>query len=344
MLMKRSEYRLISFGSWRFFLSFLVVASHLWSGMVDGYAAYAVWGFFVLSGYLMTYVLRNKYGFEKEGLLSYAHNRFLRIMPMYWLTGIVGIFSIIVLTKHGINLTQLNPQFGLPQSGKEWLFPLTLLPVFPDLNLPVPVSSALGVEVGAYILIPFIAKNRGAAWLGLILSFLINYQYSFDISTFAIRYSDFTPCFIAFAAGSLAAHYIDQLRRFAAPIFSWTIWILHGLIWFFEDQWPWTYGLYFSVLLSVWVVVSMDSIKSSKMDKLLGDMSYPIYLLHTTVGGWLIIKFGYDRSFIFFLISFVMTLLLSWLFIKIIDKPLQKNKKPAVIKEVLNPYSQKLSN
>jgi hypothetical protein len=37
-----------SLGTWRFFLAFVVVISHLWAGMIDGPAAYAVWGFFVL--------------------------------------------------------------------------------------------------------------------------------------------------------------------------------------------------------------------------------------------------------------------------------------------------------
>jgi peptidoglycan/LPS O-acetylase OafA/YrhL len=50
----------ISLGTWRFFLAFLVAISHLWAGMIDGPAAYAVWGFFVLSGYLMTLVLMTK--------------------------------------------------------------------------------------------------------------------------------------------------------------------------------------------------------------------------------------------------------------------------------------------
>lgn len=48
-------------GTWQFFLAFVVVISHLWAGMIDGPAAYAVWGFFVLSGYLMTLVLTTKY-------------------------------------------------------------------------------------------------------------------------------------------------------------------------------------------------------------------------------------------------------------------------------------------
>ena len=74
----------LGIGSWRFFLAFLVVISHLWKDMIGGPAAYAVWGFYVLSGYLMTLVLNEKYGPSINGLKRYAYNRFLRIYPLYW--------------------------------------------------------------------------------------------------------------------------------------------------------------------------------------------------------------------------------------------------------------------
>ena len=58
----------LGLGTWRFFLALLVAISHLWADMVHGPAAYAVWGFFVLSGYLMTLVLTQKYGTDAGGL------------------------------------------------------------------------------------------------------------------------------------------------------------------------------------------------------------------------------------------------------------------------------------
>ena len=58
----------IGLGTFRFFLAFLVAISHLWENMIGGPAAYAVWGFFVLSGFLMTLILTTKYGFTKQGI------------------------------------------------------------------------------------------------------------------------------------------------------------------------------------------------------------------------------------------------------------------------------------
>lgn len=337
-LIKRTPTRFISFGTWRFFLAFLVVISHLWSGMVGGPAAYAVWGFFVLSGYLMTYVLQKKYGFEIKGLMSYIHNRFLRIIPIYWVALVIGIITIMVLTPKGIQLQNLNPQFAMPQAD-EWLFSLTLFPFFKNSNFPVPVASALAIEWGVYFLVPFMARHVSAAWIGLLLGIFINYHIGFSIQTFGERYASFLPCFLPFAAGSLVAHYMPLLRRFIAPRLSLVVWILHGLIWYIFDPWPWTYGLYSSIILSAWVIVSLDCDKSSSFDKILGDLSYPIYLMHTTVGAWLLGMFGYNRSFMFFAVSFLGTILVSYLMILFVDKPVSKSKKPSVLK---TPQSQSM--
>ena len=56
------------FGIYRYGLAFCVVISHLWAGMFGGPAAYAVWGFYCLSGYLMTLILNEKYGFTARGI------------------------------------------------------------------------------------------------------------------------------------------------------------------------------------------------------------------------------------------------------------------------------------
>jgi peptidoglycan/LPS O-acetylase OafA/YrhL len=312
------------FGTWRLGLAVLVALSHLWAGMIGGPAAYSVWGFFVLSGYLMTYVLTRKYGFDAGGLRAYAFNRFIRIMPSYYVAVVVGVITIVAL-KNCVDLTRLNPQFTMPH-GWDWFNPLTLLPIFRAGALPVPVSGALATEVGMYILMPFMARSRSAAWMALIMSVIANISIGFDVSTFPARYTYSATTMVAFAAGSLTCHYIDYLRRIAVPSIALIAWGLHSVIWLKYDPWPWTYGLYSSVILSVWVVVSLDSRETSQLDKTLGDWSYPMYLFHTTVGAWLLPYFGYGRSFKFFLLSFVLTIGVCWILVKFFDRPLSKLK------------------
>ena len=319
----------LGLGTWRFLLALYVAISHLWSGMIHGPAAYSVWGFFVLSGFLMTYVLRNKYGFDNAGLKDFAFNRFLRIFPLYWIACAMGAASLYLLPRWGVNPSSLNPQFIAPQGFADWFNNTTLLPIVGGHGLLVPVSGALAVEVAAYILMPLMAFSRQASWIGLILSLTLNLNHGLNIDSFAVRYSSFLTCFAAFSLGSLVCHYKEFLGRFSAPITSVVIWSAHCLVWIWYDQWPWTYGLYVSALLSAWVVLSLSKLETGAIDSLLGDLSYPLYLFHTTVAAWVLVFHSQSRSFQFFLISFLLTIILCWLLIIGVDKPVHRLKRKA---------------
>lgn len=319
----------IGMGTFRFLLAFFVAISHLWANMFGGPAAYAVWGFFVLSGFLMTEILRHKYGFAVQGLQKYAYNRFLRIFPLYYLSALMGLISIIVLARYHIDPKALNPQFYMPNSFVSWFVNITLLPISSGGGALVPVSGALAVEVGVYLLIPFMAYSKNAAWLGAILSFLLSCKMGMTVETFAARYSDFLTGYFAFAIGALINHYKNELERIAMPTISLLVWGVHCLAIGVISTWPWTYGLYISVLLSAWAVISLYRIKPSKIDTLLGDLSYPVYLLHTTVGAWFLFWFDATRSLSFFISAFIMTTAFSWILLICFDHPIQKLKKKA---------------
>ena len=94
-----------------------VAISHLWGGMIGGPAAYAVWGFYCLSGYLMTLVLNEKYGFSPRGLARFAINRALRIYPAYYVvcTGMFLLFYFIPDTS-----ARFLPNLQMPRTGQGW--------------------------------------------------------------------------------------------------------------------------------------------------------------------------------------------------------------------------------
>jgi hypothetical protein len=180
-------------GTWRFFLAAVVAISHLWAGMIDGPAAYAVWGFFVLSGYLMTLVLTTKYGTAPAGLRQFATNRLLRIYPSFIVAAMLGIATVLALRPLGIDPAGLNPQFMLPQNTSDWLSNLAMVPFVAQQGLPVSVAAALFVEVWAYALMPLFASSRGAAFLGLAVAICANLQFGFGMPTFIPRYCGFHP-------------------------------------------------------------------------------------------------------------------------------------------------------
>lgn len=315
-----------AFGTYRWILASLVAASHLWDGMPHGYAAYAVWAFFALSGFLMTLILTTRYGFDGKGISAYAFNRFMRIFPLYWLAALAGLATLWHAGKNGLDLRLINGEFYWPQNLGQWIHVATLFVGSDRGGLPVPVSNALAIEVGYYALMPLMARSRSTAWYAFVIAVILNLRLGIVGSSFGERYSTFLPCMLPFAAGALACHYKQYLSRLIMPRISILIWFLHGLLWFKLPGWPWTWGLYVSVPLSIWVTISLHNQHSGKFDRMLGDLSYPVYLIHTTVAAWFICSCDFSRSFDFFLKTFSLTLLLSWLIVVLIDRPLSKLK------------------
>ena len=328
-MVERLKIYMPGIGTWRFFLSFLVAISHLYGHMIHGPAAYAVWGFFVLSGFLMSLVLTKKYGFSPSGLKDYAQNRFLRIYPSYIFSVILGIGVLFVLKRYHFETTVLNPAFQRPGSLYEFISNFLMIP-FAVGGLFVPVASALFVEVWAYALMPFMAYSRHAAILGFLITLAGNIQYGITPESFPIRYSGFATGLLAFSVGSLTLHYYETLKRFGMPCTSVLVWCIHGVLWLFDPYYPWNYGLYISMFLSAWVVISLFPLKSSQLDKLLGDLSYPVYLLHTTAGMCIYFFFG-QRSLLFFSAAFALTVILSYGVVRLIENPLIRFKKQKTI-------------
>ena len=70
-------------GYLRFILAVTVTISHLWTVKVAGHVA--VFGFYCISGFLMTKVIHETYGSSWRGKISFLINRAIRIYPTYYL-------------------------------------------------------------------------------------------------------------------------------------------------------------------------------------------------------------------------------------------------------------------
>ena len=318
--------QIFGLGSFRLMLALFVAVSHLYENMIHGPAAYAVWGFYLLSGYLMALILNEKYGFDFKGVRAFFINRALRIYPAYLIALLIGSLTLFFLKKIHIDTIQFNPEFFLPSSILNWTHVVTVLPFIPSAGLPVSTSHALSLEIGMYLLAPLIARNKPTAWLCFLLSSLINIQLGFEPSSFPIRYATFLPCLLAFSGGSVLYHYKDLLRPASMPFFSLMVWFFFCLIWLRFSSWPWTFGLYFSLLLSAWVVLSLVDLKSP-IDNILGDLSYPVYLFHVTIaalsGSLLHLK---TRALSFCIFGVFFTFLISYFVVVFIEKPIRKIK------------------
>ena len=313
-------------GTFRFFLAFLVAISHLWSNMIGGLAAYSVWGFYLISGYLMAYVLNSNYKFEISGLINFYKNRMIRIYPGYYFALLLGIIVLIICKNMDISFSVLNPEFGIPNNISSSLFNITLFPFFTATELFVPVSKALGLEVGFYLLAPLISKNKYIAISALIFSLANNFNLQITQDTFSQRYSGFDTALFAFSFGVTFFFYKEKLTWFRNKRLSIYIWIFQINTIAVNLIVPWTWGIYISLVCTLFVLNSFCDEFPTKTDSMLGDMSYIIYLIHTTIGYLILCFFPLLglKSFLFFLVTFIITVVVAYFFTAKIERPIHK--------------------
>jgi peptidoglycan/LPS O-acetylase OafA/YrhL len=328
------------FGTYRTLLALMVVALHL--GDVRAIGVYAVFGFYCLSGYLMTYIMCTNYGFTSSGILKYAVNRGLRIYPIYWVS---ILFTVILIWLFGSDVTT-SVNRGLYLLGELEGILRNIFLFFPFREFPrlTPPAWALTVEIFFYILIGLgLSKNKliTMGWFILSVAYHI-YAYA-SLLGFAERYYTIFAASLPFATGALIFHYRSVLLTYVNKLkgvrYSYFPYFLLSLIlvnWALGVKLRQSADLFFYInylLCALMVNVLSERKKlpfiSRKFDKLMGDFSYPIYLIHYQVGVIVIVCFGalrisFERGeMMFMLVSIPVIFAFSWLFIIGIERPIE---------------------
>lgn len=162
-------------GTYRFILSALVVLYHF-GGFPPLAGMSAVFGFYLLSGYLMALVVDKVYSTTELGTVSFYLNRALRIFPLYIVYVILSLFVVHLHGGSGFyvdldkpnNLSYLFPDYVIsyrvPQIMHELVlsfFKIDMIKItaayllngFPSM---VPQAWSLAVELIFYLTVPFI--------------------------------------------------------------------------------------------------------------------------------------------------------------------------------------------
>jgi peptidoglycan/LPS O-acetylase OafA/YrhL len=142
---------------------------------------------------------------------------------------------------------------------------------------------------------------------------------------------------LPFSLGSLLFFYkpevfriINQLR-ISSPIVLLSIYILNAILFILFRHHFGEIGKYTNLLLSLLVITSLfykgGEIFNYKLDKVVGDYSYPIYLLHYQCG--VVASFILYKSpnraltpegITSFLLAFFLVLVISFILIQLVDK------------------------
>jgi peptidoglycan/LPS O-acetylase OafA/YrhL len=131
----------VGLGLLRAILALLVVGSHLHA---FGGAAFAVKSFFIISGFYMALVIDTRY--DALPVSSFYASRLLRLLPLYWVVGLLTLVAEIVLVPRG----QFFDKLASPLAYGAGLQPASLpLPILIYIGLSL--TTMLGLDTGTWL-------------------------------------------------------------------------------------------------------------------------------------------------------------------------------------------------
>ena len=160
-------------GLWRWYLAVLVVMGHLYIPWWP--ASFGVFSFYIISGFLMSLILNEHYGFSIHGFKGFWVNRFLRLYPAYSLACLLSIIVILYLPAEFV--IQKNSKMILPETPRELITNITIFGLVqqPNRSSLVPPAWALSIEIFYYFIISIWAgrsKKNAFAFLSLGAAYL----------------------------------------------------------------------------------------------------------------------------------------------------------------------------
>lgn len=279
-------------GALRTFLALIVMAAHLgrWTDLT---ATFAVSTFFVISGYLMTATLHRNYGFGASGFIRFFMNRFLRLYPMYW---IAAGLSILLIVLEPALAEEYHRNFLLPDSLRSWAglignwywLPDFPIPGKPSVSHVVPPAWALAVEFAMYIALALgAAKNLKTGVICLLAGALFHLIMFRDVNeriyavpAAALPYGIGICLYFAVRKCKMLVSSVGSLL--AAGAYGSLICSLHYLP---LDAAGVPYYLNLAGFAAAFFFIASSTERRSFrwIDRNVGGLSYPIYLLHYQV-------------------------------------------------------------
>jgi len=261
------------FGIYRTALAVVVVLDHF--GSVPVASMTMVFGFYCLSGFLMTALMDGAY---RCRIGAFFANRALRLYPMYW--------ALIAATVWYIGACPWQHSTGAT------IRQLFLINLWPEAPFFVSVAWAVTNEIVFYILIGFgISKTlpRTLAWFSLsvvltaaVLISLWGDATALDRQLYYSKWCGTLP----FSLGALAYHLRDRITvkpslliGCGLPLLAVAM-VISGLV---RPLW---YGFYLGLVANAVIVLGLYPLKiAPRLDDLVGRFSYPIYIFHVAAFG-----------------------------------------------------------
>jgi peptidoglycan/LPS O-acetylase OafA/YrhL len=278
----------------RLLLALLVLFSHL-SGQenCEHFGTYAVFGFYIISGYLITAVSRSTYNLSFRGGGAFLLNRFLRIYPAYYAVTILSLCAVLVF---GDRAAQFNSSLQVPRTPAEILSNLLILPLLPTGSIRlIPPSWSLAVELVYYLVLwLLLSRSFRLALAAGVLGSVYTLGLVLVGASWYHRYFDLKPSLLPFAIG--ACLYFMKERSLLRQVRPWTF--LAALVFFTLNlaltmllpmEQRMAAPFYLNLLIITFLIagalhVQIENQKLRGFCKYLGKISYPLYLVHWLAG------------------------------------------------------------
>lgn len=246
----------------------------------------AVMSFLIISGFVMTGLIRKHYS-TLYLVKSFYLDRTYRLIPQFLFYSLATYLCVVFL---GLSHTWIHNAPGINSLFLQLsVIPLNFYKKFPDMLLPQAWS--LGLEVMFYICIPFIILNKKCLWLYGASLLIFTFACAGYISMDNWGYRYLPGVLFVFLIGNLLH---DLKSKLAKQIIVLTLAFLILLI----TTLPTTIltvnlgrSVIIGIIIGIVVLIGLTRMPSQEHNNLAGNLSYGVFLNHNLIVGLLHVFF-----------------------------------------------------
>lgn len=339
-------------GVLRILLALAVLFSHVGQMEVIKFinSGVAVYSFFIISGFYIAMVLDQKYRGPGSASIFYA-NRYLRLWPTYAISLLIILFAVFQNNTLGVavssfkSLPFLHQMFVLFSNfsfvGLDLLYHVNLGSegvVFSEYGVNKDHTGSnfifnqpawsIWIELMFYLAAPFVVRSLKSSCVFMLLgiAFILSLRHLPQIFG-QYRYDLYYPYFFAFFGLGSVSYWLSSK---SIELKSW-IYVVGTLISLAFLAMPMEFGSSYYLLLAFAIPQIFELTKSSKIDRFIGDLSYPIYILHLPIHAVMISQnFLPSKS----IQTVIVTLVISILVVVFIERPIGRARERWTLKKL----------
>lgn len=336
--------------------------SHMWPDAFASTGSYSVTGFYVISGYVITKVLNERYWRIENGFRKFWINRFLRLYPAYAACALLGLGAAILFPEasHALKVGLVLPNSALGEAyltengfdpGLSWVIWLTNITIAGIQSpfiwyMPIafaPNAWSVSVEIYYYIILSLGAANLLNVRRFLYISILfvvILFILIISKNNGVIKYPDMLPYFrindwMIFYKSFLGTTFFFAIGAYAyfIPKAGSRRWVRYAAL-AAAVLGPFVYvntvgemiamRFVYGLVIAGNLILFADETRS-RLLLFLGSLSYPMFLAHWPVAAYAGGLLGIEKnSALALAATYLATFVVSAAIVLLIERPIER--------------------